>query len=83
ALAWHNRRLEFSNEPLGTIAAEFNRYNRHQLTIDDPELATQRFGGKFSSDDIAALVRLLELNFGVTVERRDNETVLRRGSAGR
>ena len=83
ALAWHSRQLEFSNEPLGAIADEFNRYNRHRLVIDDAELAAQRFGGKFPADDFAALVRLLELNFGVVVERRENETVLRRRASVR
>lgn len=82
-LAWHKRRLEFSEESLANIAAEFNRYNHHRLTIDDPELAAQRFGGKFAPDDTAALVRLLELNFGVQAERRENEIVLRRGPAAR
>jgi transmembrane sensor len=83
ALAWHSRELEFSNEPLADIAAEFNRYNRHHLVIDDAELGAQRFGGKFPADDFASLVRLLELNFAVTVERRDGETVLRRRAPGR
>jgi transmembrane sensor len=83
ALAWHSREVEFSNEPLDHIAAEFNRYNPHRLVVADPELGQRRFGGKFPANDFAALVRLLELNFGVVVERRENETVLRRGPAGR
>ena len=83
ALAWHSRQLEFSNEPLVNIAAEFNRYNQHRMVIDDPELGAKRFGGKFPADDFAAFVRVLELNFGVVAERRENETLLRPGPAGR
>lgn len=75
--AWHTRRLEFTAQPLADIVAEFNRYNRHQLVIDDPELARQRFGGRFQAGDREMLVRLLELNLGVRVERRPNETLLR------
>jgi transmembrane sensor len=82
-LAWHDRHLEFSDEPLEHIAAEFNRYNQHRLVIADPVLGTQRFGGKFPANDFATLVRLLEANFGVIVERRENETVLRRALAPR
>jgi transmembrane sensor len=82
-LAWHDRQLEFSEEPLANIAAEFNRYNEHRLVVDDPTLATQRFGGKFSANDFATLVHLLEANFGVIVERRENETVLRRALRAR
>jgi transmembrane sensor len=83
ALAWHSGQVEFSNEPLANIAAEFNRYNRHRLVIDDPRLAEQRFGGKFPANDFAALVRLLELNYSVQVEQRENETVLRGNPSGR
>lgn len=83
ALAWHHRQLEFSEEPLAKIAAEFNRYNTHRLVVADAELGEQRFGGKFPANDFAGLVRLLELNFGVVAERREHETVLRRARAGR
>jgi transmembrane sensor len=82
-LAWRSRRLEFSGEPLANIAAEFNRYNRHRLVIADAELGAQRFGGKFPADDFETLVRLLETNFGVVVERRKNETVLRQAPTRR
>lgn len=83
ALAWRSRRLEFSAEPLSHIAAEFNRYNQHRLVIADAELGKQRFGGKFPSDDFETLVRLLETNFGVVVERHETETVLRLPAARR
>lgn len=81
-LAWRSRRLEFSAEPLANIAAEFNRYNHHRLVIADAELGARRFGGKFPADDFETLVRLLETSYGVVVERRKNETVLRLAPAG-
>ena len=82
-LAWHGRQVEFSNEPLAAIAAEFNRYNRHRLVIEGAELSARRFGGKFPAHDFESLVGLLESRFGVLVERRENETVLRLTPAGR
>ncbi len=81
ALAWQSRRLEFSAQPLAEVVAEFNRYNRHQLVIEDADLATQRFGGKFPANDIESFVLLLESNFGVIAERRAGETMLRRKPA--
>ena len=78
ALAWQSRRLEFSAQPLAEVVAEFNRYNRHQLVIEDAGLAAQRFGGKFPANDIESFVLLLESNFGVIAERRTGETMLRR-----
>lgn len=77
ALAWQERRLEFAAAPLATMVAEFNRYNRHQLVIADPELATQRFGGTFRADDPAGFVRVLEANFRVLPETKGDETRLR------
>ena len=77
ALAWQSRQVEFSLEPLENVVAEFNRYNRHRLVIGDAQLGSQRFGGKFPADDIESFVDLLERNFGVVAERRENETVLR------
>lgn len=76
-LAWQTRRLEFAAEPLAAIVAEFNRYNRHQLVIDDPALAQRRFGGRFQAGDNETFVRLIEANLGVQVERRPGETRLR------
>lgn len=78
-LAWQKRRLEFSGESLAKVAAEFNRYNRHTLRIADARLAGQRFGGKFPVGDYESFVRLLETNFGVIADRRENETILRLG----
>lgn len=83
ALAWQEKRLEFEDEPLARVVAEFNRYNAHKLVIADARLAEQRFGGKFRADGYEGLVRLLESSFGVTVERGEGETVLRSPPSGR
>lgn len=80
-LAWQDRRLEFGAVPLSEIVAEFNRYNRVQLIVEEPALAAQRFGGSFRVDQPDTLVRLLEDRFGVRAERSKAEIVLRRGPA--
>lgn len=77
-LAWQARRLEFSPTSLATIAEEFNRYSRVRLVVADPSLATLRLGGSFAIDDWSTLVRLLESDFAVAVERRGDEVFLRR-----
>lgn len=76
-LAWQERRLEFVSSPLATMVEEFNRYNRRKLVIADAALARQHFGGNFRSDDADGFVRVLESNFRVVAEQRDNETILR------
>lgn len=76
-LAWRVRQLEFSDEPLSEIAAEFNRYNEHKLVIADSRLGAQRFGGTFPSNDCEGFVRLLKREFGVVAVHGRAETVLR------
>jgi len=78
-LAWQERRLDFELAPLGEIVAEFNRYSRHKLIVDDPALAQKRFGGSFRPDDQAGFVRMLQENFGVAVVESESATVLRSG----
>ncbi len=77
ALAWQDRRLEFVAVPLAEIVAEFNRYNRARLVIEDDALAQRRFGGSFRADEPETLVRLLQTRFGLRAERSGDETVLR------
>lgn len=77
SLAWQTGRLEFSDTPLGEVVAEFNRYNRHKLVIDDSTLATRRFGGVFARNGYDSLVEVLEQSFGVITERKDGVTLLR------
>ena len=77
ATSWQSGRLEFVATPLASIVDEFNRYNRHQLVIVDPRLATRRFGGTFAVGDHEELVRSLEANFGVVAERGQTTTQLR------
>lgn len=76
-LAWQERRLEFDETPLAEIATQFNRHNRVRLVVDDPALARQRFSGVFRADGQASLLRLLQDDFGVQVERRGTEIILR------
>jgi transmembrane sensor len=78
-LAWQDRRLEFGAVPLSEIIAEFNRYNRVQLAVEDPALAVERFGGSFRVDQPDAFVRLLENRFGVCAQRSVAQIVLSRG----
>lgn len=76
-LAWQERRLEFDAVPLADVVREFNRYNRRQLVIADPALATKRFSGIFRADGYESLVRLLETDFGVVAVRSERAIDLR------
>ncbi|MFO1451276.1 MAG: FecR domain-containing protein [Opitutaceae bacterium] len=78
-LAWRGTLLELSGTRLGDVVVLFNRENRLQLSIADPELAGRQMSGIVRPDNAEALVRVLEANYGVTAERRDeNHIVLRK-----
>lgn len=76
-LAWQERKLEFESARLAEIVHEMNRYHQRRIVIADPILSTQRFGGSFRPEDRAGFVRMLQDNFGVIVEERADESVIR------
>jgi transmembrane sensor len=79
ALAWHHGSLEFESSTLAEIVAEFNRYNRRRIVIDDPDLATMQIGGRFSATNPDGFVHVLT-DFGIRADITDSEIVLRRAS---
>ena len=68
-LAWQAPRLLFVETPLGEVLAQFNRRNRIQVSLADPELANLPVGGSFRAENVEAFVRLLASNGDITVER--------------
>lgn len=80
ATAWMQRRLAFENDSLATVVAEFNRYNRIKLRIDDDELAALKINGVFNADDPRALIGYLQRVQRVIVEDAAGESLLLRRS---
>lgn len=68
ALAWTERRLVFDDVRLDEVVAEFNRYNRRPIIVQDPELAERKITSVFFANDVSALVAFLELEPDVEVE---------------
>jgi transmembrane sensor len=54
ALSWRERRLVFEDTPLAEVAAEFNRYNRHQIRVEGT--ITLELTGVFDADRPSALI---------------------------
>lgn len=79
-LSWQAPRLQFNETPLAEAVAEFNRLNRHQIELGDPELGARRIGGTFRPDNVEGFIRLLstDASLGVRAEPQgENRTVLR------
>lgn len=68
ALAWRDGMLTFNLIPLSDVAAEFNRYNRAQLSVD-PSAAGIPIGGTFQASNVEAFVRLLHDAYGLKTEQ--------------
>ena len=80
ALSWQERKLVFAETPLRDVVAQFNRRNRLQLILGDAALAERPVGGTFAADNVEGFVRLLEGSGTITVERRDEMTVILRAA---
>jgi transmembrane sensor len=68
ATAWLRRQIAFENEPLGRVAAEFNRYAATPIEIDSPALRTLPVSGVFPADDTESFLAFLRSMAGVQVE---------------
>jgi transmembrane sensor len=67
AIAWTERRLIFDGAPLAEVVAEFNRYNRLPLVVEDGALANRAITTVFNAHDVSALVGFLQLEPDVEV----------------
>lgn len=78
-LDWQAPRLQFAETPLADAVAAFNRLNRHQIHIADPELGRRLIGGTYRPDNVEGFVRMLGATLDLTVENMaDGRTLLKR-----
>ncbi len=78
-LNWQPQLLDFSAAPLGAAVAEFNRRNRVQFVLADPELAATPIVASIRSDNIEGFARFLAATPGLHIDRRsDTEIIVRR-----
>jgi transmembrane sensor len=80
-LAWRNQMLVFDGDSLAEVIAQFNRYNKRQLHISDPSLATRRIGGYFRPTNLDAFISVLQSDFGIRVDADDNRLELSASTA--
>jgi len=77
ALAWRSGMLVFRDSTLADAAAEFNRYNRRKIVIEDAETSGLRIMGTFRATNVDAFVRLLEQGYPVRTEDDEGKIVVR------
>jgi len=72
-LAWRSGMLVFDRTTLAAAVAEFNRYNREKLVIDDPRTSSLLIGGTFRTSDIKLFERVAQDLLGVHVGDKQGE----------
>lgn len=77
-LGWRRGVLIFRHASLAEAAAEFNRYNRRKLVIEDVAAARLTIDGTFQADNIEDFTRLAQLVLGVRAENRGSEIAIMR-----
>jgi transmembrane sensor len=75
-LSWRQGYLTFHDMSLADAVAEFNRYNTHQIVIEDPAVAAVRISGSFRALNYAAFVRVLGDGFAIHARTSDDTTTL-------
>lgn len=75
-LAWQPRVLDFTDAPLGEIAAAFNAHNSVQLVIGNADAAAVRLSAVFRSDNVEGFLRLMESDFGIRTEWRSKREIV-------
>jgi transmembrane sensor len=67
-MAWLHRQIAFDHQPLGRVAAEFNRYATKPVEIVTPELRELQVSGVFSTDDPDEFLAFLKSLDGVRLD---------------
>lgn len=57
--SWLSGWLNFENERLSDVAAEFNRYSPRKIVLAEAELGETPVSGRFEADDVEAFTRAL------------------------
>lgn len=76
-LAWRRGEIILSGESLGYAITEFNRYNTSKLVVESRALAEEPLVGSFNIDQPEQFASSAARLFGASVERRNQEIVIK------
>jgi transmembrane sensor len=69
AVAWTHGRIAFDNEAVARVAAEFNRYNNVQISMEGASVGALPISGTFNVHDVNTFVAFLGTLPHVHVEK--------------
>lgn len=74
-LSWRSGQIELTARPLDQAAAEFNRYNRRKIVINDPAIAKEQVDGIFRTDDPEGFATAVHHALGVPLNIGSGEKI--------
>lgn len=74
-LAWRQGRIEFDNQAISSVAAEFNRYNALQISVD-PRVGALPISGVFDAHDVPTFIAFLGSLPNVEVEQHEKHVLV-------
>lgn len=83
ALAWTSGRIAFDNEAVAAVAAEFNRYNNVQISVESASVGATPITGTFNVHDVGTFVAFLGTLPGVHAEERGDRIIVGSGQKKR
>lgn len=79
---WQSDWLEADSMPLGFAVEKLARYSAAPLRLDDPQLASLTFSGRFRLDTPEQSLELIGALFGLRLDRRNGAVYLRQTRVG-
>lgn len=76
ALAWREGRLEYTDEPLAAVIADFNRYSKRPAVISTEAIGHLRFSGTLLTNVTNEWLHALPRLFPVTVREQDGAYII-------
>lgn len=76
ALSWRSGRVIFSDEPLGSVVEDVNRYSERKVILGDPTLADLRVSGVFRAGSIDNFVTALDAAFPIDSRADDSSNAI-------
>lgn len=76
ALGWREGRLEYTDEPLAAVIADFNRYADREVRILDPRVAEMRFSGTLLTTLTGQWLHTLPRLFPIVIREQGDHLVI-------
>ncbi len=83
ATAWLQGNIVFEDESIAAVAAQFNRYNNAQISVNDPQIGALPISGTFAAHDVSTFVAFLDTMRGVHTRTQGRRIIVTGHAVGK